>query len=164
MLKNKVGTMVIGAGVLIGSLSTTAIAVNAQSMVATVPTNIHRTQGIQNLTDAQKAIMQQAKDLSKQGKNIEAKKLLSDNNIKRPMSGKHKSKNGYENRPKIEASIVAGDYTAFKLVAVNSPLANLSQDAFKSLQAPTVAKKQAEDSISAILKSAGVVQKNRIKS
>lgn len=57
---------------------------------------------------------------------------------------------------KIEAAIIAGDYNTFKILASTSPLANISQLVFQNLQAPTINKKQSEDSIKSILTAAGI--------
>ena len=120
---------------------------------------------MQNLTDAQKAVMEKAKALFEAGKKDEAKTLLETNGIKMPQGhgrGMGKGMRGdHGNRKAIEEAITAGDFTAFQTVASSSPLKGLNQATFNLLTPQFTAKKNAEDQIRAILKAAGIAEPTR---
>ena len=156
MLKNKIGAAIMSMGVISGGVFATMAAGDTSTTANNFSNKSARV--MQNLTDAQKSIMTQAKALFDQGKKTEAEKLLADNGITIPKRGENGKGGMHEDRSKMDAAIVSGDYQAFKLLAVNSPLANISESVFKSLQAPTLAQKQARESIDSILTAAGVTR------
>ena len=138
MLKTKISAAIIGMSIIGGGLLTTMAATDSVAGVST------------------------------EASTTKEEKMLH-NNRSKLSEGRHGGRGGkrhegrHEGKAKVEAAIMAGDYAAFKLVASTTPLANISQDVFISLKAPMTAQKQAEDSISAILKAAGVTERNEIR-
>ena len=68
----------------------------------------------------------------------------------------HKGMGMRGNMQKINADIAAGNFSLFQTDASTTPIGKISQEVFNSLQAPTVAKQQAETSIKTILTNAGI--------
>lgn len=153
-MKNKnTGKIILAVttlGLVGGSLA------SAQSAPTTQTTTNTGTRMMQNLTDAQKAVLEKAKALFEAGKKDEAKALLDQNGLKGPRGhGKGPGKDG-GNRKAIEEAIVAGNFATFQSVASSSPLAKIDLATFKLLTPQFVAKKNAEDQIRSILKTAGI--------
>lgn len=124
----------------------------------------HSYAAMQNLTDAQKAIMVQVKDLYKAGKIAEAKALLTQNGINMPI-GMHKGakdwkddKGNKQNHQKMEDAIIAGDFVTFQSVATNTKFAKIDQVTFNLLSPQYIAEKNAETQIQSILKNAVISQ------
>jgi hypothetical protein len=139
-------------GIVGGSLA------SAQTPQTTQTNTSSRTGMMQNLTDAQKAVMEKAKALFEAGKKDEAKTLLDQNGLKGPGGhgmGKGHGKGG-QNRKAIEDAIVSGNFATFQSVASSSPLAKIDQATFNLLTPQFVAKKNAEDQIRSILKASGI--------
>lgn len=145
------------------------------------PTNTSITSGDKrsaqfvNLTNTQKATLAQAHTLMQAGKKDEAKTLLNNAGIKMPERKEGKGNKGmdmHSDMKKLNDLIVAGNYSAFKTAAVNSPLANIDEATFNSLLAPAqtiknaqVQEQTARTQMQTILKNAGVQmpQKNNFK-
>lgn len=170
MTKNKTIKTIAGATLGVVGLGATFALADTGNNNTNTQTNstFSGKMGFQNLTDAQKTALAQARTLMQQGKQTEAKAILDAAEVKAP-EGKNKkgeykmNKGSHENMKKIDDAILAGDYAAFKTAAANTPLANITQDVFNSLKAPTQAKQAAEtaekaarDQIQTILKNAGV--------
>jgi hypothetical protein len=111
---------------------------------------------MQNLTDAQKTVLDQAKKLFEAGKKDEAKTLLEQNGIRGPAGRGQGMKGKMMNRKAMEDAIIAGNFQAFQSVASTSPLAKIDQTTFNLLVPQFQAKKSAETQIQAILKNAGI--------
>lgn len=147
-----VGTL--SSGVTFAQTSTTSVNLQG-SQAAEV-----RKSFMQTLTDAQKTAMEKAKSLFAAGKADEAKTVLDQAGVKQLAKAKGKmkvhGKDGGVNREAVNAAIMAGDYTAFKIAASSTPMAKISEDVFNSLRAPMQARKAADEQVRTILTNAGI--------
>lgn len=158
MLKTKTLKTLGGATLAALSLGTVfAFASNNPNTTNNITTNSSGRQNriqkeFTNLTDAQKAVMEQAKTLFDAGKSDEAKTLLTNAGIQMPQG--HRGMGA--DMKKVHEAIATGDYATFKTIAASTPLANLSETTFNSLVSPMKAKIDAEKQIDSILSSAGI--------
>jgi uncharacterized protein (DUF305 family) len=122
-----------------------------------------------NLTDSQKQVLEQAKTLREQGKFEEAKKLIENAGIKMPEragKGMGHGKEGmgpHGDKKQIEEAIISGNFSTFQNLASTSPLKSITLETFNQLTPHFQAKKAAQDKIREILKTAGVEPPNHEK-
>lgn len=91
-----------------------------------------------NLTDAQKAALEQAKALHEEGKHDEAKALLESAGVPMPphggMMGKGEKGMHFMGNAEARSALEAGDYTAWKAAMADHPNVDLlTQDVFNKL-------------------------------
>lgn len=141
---------VLGAGFLTLANAQT---VSGTATGGTTPSGKHGF--MQNLTDAQKAAMQQAKTLFDAGKKDEAKALLQQNGITIPEGGHSRGRMHMDMR-KVDEAIANGDFATFQNLASTTPLGKVDQATFNLLTPEFKAKMQTETNIQSILKNAGI--------
>lgn len=153
------GVVTLGAGIAFAANDNKSIS-NTQNTNTTQKVRGDKTPAeFQNLTDAQKATLEQAHTLFESGKADEAKTLLTNAGIKMPErpQGDKGGKGGMRgDMKKVDEAIISGDYATFKSLASTTPLANINEATFNSLKAPMQARKAADDQVQSILKSAGI--------
>jgi hypothetical protein len=120
---------------IIGALAIAAIVGGGAYSASTANAQTEKTSMRQQLTDAQKQILEQIKTLRNEGKDIEADALAKTNGLDK----------GFKNRPKpteaqikamagIKAAIEANDYNAFSLAIAGTPVAGkVDQATFNEL-------------------------------
>jgi hypothetical protein len=109
---------------IIGALAIAAVVGGGAYSVSTANAQTEKVSMRQQLTDAQKQILEQIKALKSEGKDIEADALARANGLDK----------GFKHRPKpteaqikamsaIKGAIEANDYNAFTLAIANTPIA-----------------------------------------
>ncbi len=130
---------------------------NAQTVTGTVTSGTTSSPMRQELTDAQKTILDQAKVLFDAGKQDEAKALLTASGINFPPGGKaHGRGEKKGNMREIDAAIASGNFATFQTLASTSPLASITQATFNLLTPEFLAKQNAEKNIQTILTNSGI--------
>jgi hypothetical protein len=136
-MKKIIGALAIAA--IVGGGTYTASTANAQTDTSSVSMR-------QQLTDAQKQILEQVKTLRSEGKDVEADTLAKANGLDK----------GFKRRPKptaaqiqtmtaIRSAIESGDYNAFTTAIAGTPVAGkVDQATFTELVNVQVLRKQAQ--------------------
>lgn len=148
-------TKIIIAVTTLGLVGAQLVGAQSINYVSSSTPSSFTQQIIQHLTDSQKSVLEQARNLFNQGKKDEAKTLLEQNGFT-PKKIVHGTMKKGPHKIELENAIINSNYSTFQTLASTSPLKSINESTFNQLKTQFTARKNAQDNIKTILQAAGV--------